>query len=443
MNGREQPQPQAAPPSHFDAIVVGGGPAGLSASLTLAAAGAKVVCLERGDWSGSKNVMGGLIFSHPTSQVVPEFWKEAPLERTISKREFWLATSDSTLKASYETEDFAKEPYNAFTVFRSRFDKWLAGEARKQGAYIITETLVEDLLWDSGRVAGVVTGRSEGELTADVVILSEGANAFLTSKAGLCGDPGPESFALGVKEILAMPREKIEDRFGLADGEGASIEAVGEITGGLPGTGFIYTNKDTISLGVGVLLKEMVNRAAEPYALLEHFKSQPQVKRLIEGASPREYAAHLIPEGGYRELPCLYADGVLVAGDAAGMVNAVYTEGANLALLAGKMAAETVLACRKLGRFDAEALGLYQTMLEQSLVLKDLRKYRDVAPFITAHPHFFTLYPELLSAMVKEFFTVDSLSKESKHRLIRKLFLSQIPTRQMLKELYEAWRVLS
>ena len=87
----------------------------------------------------------------------------------------------------------------------------------------------------------------------------------------------------------------------------------------------------------------MVDRAGEAYALLERFKAQPQVQRLIDGASPREYAAHLIPEGGYHGMPKLYGNGVLVAGDAAGMVNAVFTEGANLALLSGKMAAQTVL----------------------------------------------------------------------------------------------------
>lgn len=432
-----------SPPRRFDAVIVGGGPAGLAAAYTLASAGVEVACIERGDWPGSKNMMGGLIFSHPTSEIVPDFWKSAPLERHITKRDFWLTASDSALKASFESADFAREPYNAFSVFRSHFDKWLAGEARKKGAYIITETLVEDLLWDSGFVTGIVTGREEGELKADVVIIAEGANTFLSRKAGLYNSRPQGTFALGVKEVLALPQEKIEDRFGLDEGAGAAIEIVGEITGGLPGTGFIYTNKNTISIGVGVMLKEMVEANDEAYSILKKFKAQPQVKRLIDGASPLEYAAHLIPEGGYNEMPRLYGDGVLVAGDAACMVNAVYTEGANLALLSGKMAAETVLICRGLGRFDADALSIYQDFLERSLILKDLKKYKDVTPFISSRPQFFTVYPELLAAMIREFFTVDSLSKVEKHTLIKRLFRSQIPSRQLLKELYQAWRTLS
>ncbi len=426
----------------FDAIVVGGGPAGLAAACTLADAGACVVVIERGDWPGSKNMMGGLIFSHPTSQVVPEFWKEAPLERHVTRREIWLTTGDSALKAAYESTDFGAEPYNSFSVFRSRFDRWLGEQARARGATIITETLVEDLLWENGRVAGVRTGRPEGDLEADVVIIAEGVNPFLTQKAGLSRGVRAASMVLAVKEVLALPREKIEDRFNLEEGNGAACEIVGEITAGIPGTGFIYTNRDTISIGVGVILKDMVDRAGEAYTLLERFKAQPQVKRLIAGASPREYTAHLIPEGGYREMPRLYGDGVLVAGDAAGMVNALHTEGANLALLSGKMAAETVLHAKDHGTFDRGTLSYYARLHEKSLVMKDLIQYQDVTPFLSSHPHFFNFYPEIASAAIKEFLTVDSLSKADKRRMIMKLVKSQRPTRKLLKDLYDAWRAL-
>lgn len=436
------PSAPGGPLPRFEAIVVGGGPAGLSATYKLAEAGLKVACIERGDWAGSKNMMGGLVFSHPTSQIVPDFWKEAPLERFITRREFWLCTDDSTMKASYETEDFGVAPHNAFSVFRSRFDKWLAAQARAQGAYIITETLVDDLLRENGRVFGVRTGRPDGDLESDVVIIGEGVNNFLTEKTGLGPGMKPEFLALGVKEVLALPKDKIEDRFSLEEGEGAAIEAAGEITAGIPGTGFIYTNRDTISIGIGVMVKDMVDSVGEAYALLERFKRQPQVRRLLAGAKPREYSAHLIPEGGIHNMPRLCGDGVLVVGDAAGMVNAVHTEGANLAMLSGKMAAEAVIRCRDAGDYSADALSYYCRLLDRSLIMKDLKEYRDVAPFLSTHGHMFGLYPEVLSAAVKELLTVDSLSKSDKHRLILRMVRQHIPARRVLKDIYDIWRTI-
>ncbi|MFA5802519.1 MAG: FAD-dependent oxidoreductase [Thermoleophilia bacterium] len=442
MNPAARETAARATPSRFDAIIVGGGPAGLAAAITIAEAGLKVAVIERGDWPGSKNVMGGLIYSHPTSQIVPDFWKEAPLERHVVRRDMWMTTADSTLKASYETTDFALEPYNSFTVFRSRFDKWLAEQARARGAYIINETLVEDLLLESGKVIGVRTGRPGGDLEGNVVILAEGVNRFLTEKAGLGAKIRPATVALAVKEVLSLPKDRIEDRFNLEDGTGAALEIVGDVTGGLPGTGFIYTNRDTISIGVGVILKGLVDKVGESYELLERFKRQPQVKRLIDGAKPREYAAHLIPEGGYRDMPQLYGDGVLVAGDAAGMVNAVFTEGANLALLSGRAAGETVIRAGKTGNFSAHTLSWYGERLEKSLVIKDLKQFEDAAPFLSSHAHMFNLYPEVASAAMKELLTVDSLSKADKTRLIMRLFRSQVPTRRLVRDAYDAWRAI-
>jgi len=191
-----------------------------------------------------------------------------------------------------------------------------------------------------------------------------------------------------------------------------------------------------------VILKGLVDRVGEAYELLEIFKRQPQIKRLIDGASPCEYAAHLIPEGGFRGMPQLHGDGVLVAGDAAGMVNAVFTEGANLALLSGKLAAETVIRAQASGNFDARTLSWYSQQLEKSLIVKDLKQYQDAAPFLSSHAHMFSLYPEVVSAAIRELLTVDSLSKADKLNLIMRLFRSHIPARRLARDFYDAWRAI-
>jgi electron transfer flavoprotein-quinone oxidoreductase len=141
-------------------------------------------------------------------------------------------------------------------------------------------------------------------------------------------------------------------------------------------------------------------------------------------------------------MPALYGDGVLVAGDAAGMVNAVFTEGANLALLSGRMAAQTVLRASDFGDYSRGTLAHYAALLERSLVMKDLKQYQNVTHFLSSHKHFFSLYPEVASASIKEFLTVDTLSKADKHQLILKLVKSQRPTRAMLKDVYDAWRAI-
>ncbi|MEM5816804.1 MAG: FAD-dependent oxidoreductase, partial [Desulfitobacterium hafniense] len=197
----------------FDVIVVGGGPAGLSAAISAAQAGMKTAVIERGDYPGTKNVMGGVLYTQATNEVVPDFWKEAPLERPVIEQRYAFLSKDEILSVGYRDPAWGQPPYNAHTVLRVKFDRWLADQAVKAGVMIITETLVEDLLYHGDDVVGVRTGRAEGDLGAQVVILAEGANNFLACKAGLAKPLRPENMAVVVKEIIELPPEKIEDRF--------------------------------------------------------------------------------------------------------------------------------------------------------------------------------------------------------------------------------------
>src|SRR5580692_11758282 len=139
---------------------------------------------------------------------------------------------------------------------------------------------------------------------------------------------------------------------------------IGDITKGMLGYAFMYTNKDTIALGLGCAVDDFQRTNIKPYDLLEELKRHPLIRRYIQGSKSVEYSAHLIPEGGFNSMPPLYADGMLLAGDAAQMINPTHREGSNLAMSAGKMAGETVIEVKKKNNFSAKMLSLYRKKLD-------------------------------------------------------------------------------
>ncbi len=428
----------------FDAIVVGAGPAGLSAAYTLADNGLDVIVIERGDYPGAKNVMGGILYSEPTSQIFPDFWKEAPLERPIIEENYWLLTEGSVTKVGHRNEKFGEAPYNAFSVFRAHFDKWMGEEVKKKGGLVICETVVEDIIQKDGKVIGVSTGRTEGDIYANVVIVAEGVNSMLTQKALKMQKMNmkEDQLAVAVKEVIYLNEEKIEDRFALEKGFGATIEVIGDATKGMVGTAFIYTNKESISIGTGALMSQMIEKKISPNDLLEAFKSNPMVRPLIQGGETKEYAGHMIPEGGYNAMPKLYGNGVLVVGDSAQMVNGFHREGSNMAMISGKLAAETIVEASGKGDFSEKGLASYQSKLEESFIIKDLKKYKNASEYFDHNTELFSLYPELASDAMYNFFKVDGTpKKEMQKKMMREIFAKRSKT-SLAKDMYNFWRVL-
>jgi electron transfer flavoprotein-quinone oxidoreductase len=428
----------------FDAIVVGAGPAGLSAAYTMANNGLKVIVFERGEYPGAKNVMGGVLYRQATEDVFPEFWEEAPLERPVVESNYWFTTDGAVSKIGFRTQEFGIEPYNAFTVLRAKFDRWMGRQVEQAGALLICETVVEDIIKEDGKVIGVKTGRPNGEVYADVVVIAEGVNSMLTQEAlGMQkGYLAWDYLAVAVKEVIALPKEKIEDRFGLEDGQGATIEIIGEATKGMVGTAFIYTNYESISIGVGALMSHLINRKLNPNDLLENLKAHPAVKPLIEGGEIKEYLGHMIPEGGYKSIPKLYGNGVVIVGDAAQFVNGLHREGSNLALISGKVAGEVITKAFEKGDFTINSLAEYQQRLSETFVIKDLQKYQHASGYFEEHPELFYLYPRLASIAGKEFFTVDNIPKKEKQRIIMRKIFEQRSKWDLVKDLYKLWRVL-
>lgn len=406
----------------FDAIVVGAGPSGNAAAYTMAKEGLKVLQLERGEYPGSKNVQGAILYADALEKIIPDFREDAPLERHVIEQRLWTMDDTSYVGMHYRSEDFNEEKPNRYTIIRAQFDKWFSGKVREAGAVLLCETTVTELLRDTqGRVIGVRTDRDGGTAFADVVILGEGVNGLVGQRSGLRPELKPDSVALAVKEMHFLPREVIESRFNLKGNEGVVIEAMGTITDGMTGTAFLYTNQESISVGIGCIVSDLVDSTRTPYGLLEAFKRHPSVRPLLENSECKEYAAHLIPEGGFNAMPELYGDGWIVVGDAGQFVNAVHREGSNLAMTTGRIAGETVVWLKRRREELSKAnLAEYQRRLEDTFVMKDLKKYRKIPAFLHNNKHVFGLYPKLISAAAQTWFRVDGVDKRTKEKQIFK-----------------------
>jgi electron transfer flavoprotein-quinone oxidoreductase len=427
----------------FDAIVVGAGPSGNSAAYLMAKAGLKVLQIERGEYPGSKNVQGAILYSDALERIIPNFRDDAPLERHIIEQRLWVMDDDSFVGTHHRSDNYNKPPYNRYTIIRAQFDKWYSSKVREAGALLICETTVQELLHDGERVIGVRCDRLGGEVYADVVVLADGVNSTLARKAGFHGELDPGNVALAVKEILFMPEEVIQQRFNIKEDEGVVIELMGKVTEGMVGTGFLYTNKDSLTIGVGCMLADFKAnpQRTKPYELLEKLKRHPSIAPMIEGGEMKEYCAHLIPEGGFNAIPRVHGHGWLIVGDSAGFVNAVHREGSNLAMTSGRLAAETIIAMKAAGQApDAKALRAYKDKLDESIVMKDLKKYRNLPDVLHGNPQFFTAYPELVNRAAKTFFTVDGVDKTTKEKEIFGSFRSARRLTGLVGDAFKLWR---
>jgi electron transfer flavoprotein-quinone oxidoreductase len=400
----------------FDAIVVGAGPAGNAAAYTMAKNGLSVLQLERGEYPGSKNVQGAILYSDALEKLIPDFREDAPLERHVVEQRMWMMDDASHTGMHYRSHDFNEEKPNRYTIIRAQFDKWFSRRVREAGAIVLCETTVTELIRDTaGRVIGVRTDREGGVVLAGVVVLAEGVNGLVGHRAGLRAELKPGDVALAVKEMHFLPQEVIEQRFGVSGDEGVVIECMGTITRGMTGTAFLYTNRESISVGIGCMVGDLAESRVTPYSLLDAFKAHPSIRPLLAGSEVKEYAAHLIPEGGLRAMPEICGDGWVVAGDAAHLVNSVHREGSNLAMTSGRIAGETVVWLkRRREPCTAANLKEYRRRLEASFVMKDMRKYRDIPGMLHGNRQILDLYPRLMSRAAQIWLRVDGTDKRTK-----------------------------
>jgi electron transfer flavoprotein-quinone oxidoreductase len=397
----------------FDVVVVGAGPAGATAALVAARAGLSVCLLERGPFPGSKNMYGGVIYGRILDQVLPGWFDEAPVQRWITRRSTMVTTDDQALTIDFRNGAWSRAPYNGATAFRADFDGWLAGKAEEAGATLVCATTATGLLrGGDGRVVGVRTDRPDGDIEAGLVIAADGVNSFLAKEAGLYPHFSAEHITLGAKEVLHLGRDEIDRRFGLRDLEGLDIEMLG-CTQGIAGGGFLYTNLESIAVGVVLSVTGLARSGLRPEQVIAGMKQHPAIAPYVEGGELVEYSAHLIPEGGYRVMAELAGDGLLVTGDAAGLCLAagLWLEGVNFAIGSGLAAAQTAVEALAAGDTSAAGLAGYRRRLERSFVLQDHRKLRR-APDLLLSDRVQRLYPQLTCDVAEGIFTVENPSRK-------------------------------
>ncbi|MCS7150027.1 MAG: FAD-dependent oxidoreductase [Caldimicrobium sp.] len=401
----------------YDVVIVGGGPAGLSAGIKLVEKGFKTLLIERGRFCGAKNLFGGIIYTSSIKEIVPEFPEvdNFPAERPVTEEGYFFISKDGVVKILHTKRD----PKESYTALRAKFDAFLSDYAIKKGLDIAVKTRVLDLIWEANKVCGVIVDRptsledkTPASIEAKVVVLAEGVNRVLTERAGLVDRTvEPSEVVLAVKEVLQLPKGEMEARLGLGENRGLAIELMGEVTLGLPGTGFLYTNKNTLSFGVGIFLNKLMDLNLKPYEILERAKALSYLRELFNGAETLEYGAHLIPEWGIKAFPKLFGNGVLVVGDAAGLVNPLFREGTNLAIYSGLMASEAIKFAFEKGDFTEKALKRYEELFKESYIYKDMLMIKDLKAILLSNSQLFQVYPELMYQICHLYFSAQGRAK--------------------------------
>lgn len=416
----------------FDAIVVGAGVAGTVAAYIMAKAGLDVLVIERGNSAGSKNMTGGRLYAHVIERIMPGFAQQAPVERKVTREKISFMTEESATTLDYHREQADVPGQASYTVLRNRLDPWLMEQAEAAGAQFIPGVRVDALIREGNQVTGVQAG--DDILEANVVILADGVNSMLGRSLGMVPASSAHHYAVGVKELIGLTPEQINDRFNLSGNEGAAWLFAGSPSNGLMGGGFLYTNRDSVSLGLVCGLGDMALAQKSVPQMLEDFKQHPAVRPLIQGGKLLEYSAHMVPEGGLAMVPELVGDGVMIVGDAAGFcLNLGFTvRGMDLAIASAEAAAHAAIAAKERKDFSARTLAEYKSELEKGCVMRDMQHFRKM-PALMENPRLFTQYPRMVADIMSDMFTIDG----SPNQPMRKMILShakQVGLMNLLKD---------
>jgi electron transfer flavoprotein-quinone oxidoreductase len=353
------------------------------------------------------------MYGHALEKLIPDFTsKGAPIERRVVKERVSVMTATSASTVEYQSERLREPACASYTISRSKFDKWFSAQTEKAGAVVVNGIRVDDLLVDGSKVCGVVCGGIP--VRADAVILADGVNSLLAQKVGLKKELDPHTVAVGAKEIIRLDEKTINDRFGLAPGEGVCWLLAGHPTDGAIGGGFLYTNKETVAVGVVATVGDIGYTEVKVSEMVDRLKEHPAIRPLLEGGRLMEYSAHLVPEGGIAMVPELAADGVMIAGDAAAFViNFGYTvRGMDFAIESGRLAADAFLTAKPSGDYSKASLSCYRELLNDSFVMWDLKHYKNMPALIETR-ELFNEIPTMVDDLMAGMFVVEGHPPEN------------------------------
>ncbi len=396
----------------FDVVVVGGGVAGAVCAHELARTGHEVLLVERGPRPGSKNLSGGVFYCRVLEQVFPGFVQNAPLERRITHNRVGFLNATSHVLVDHFDARLG-EPVNAVTVLRAKLDAWLVERCEQVGVTVMSGVRVDGLVSQDARVVGVRAG--EDELRCHVVVAADGVNSFLARDAGVRAKESADHLAVGVKSVIGLPRTAIEDRFQVCGDDGVAYALVGDCTMSVAGGGFVYTNTESVSVGVVLRLDDLTAKGVSSSDVHDHFLAHPVIAPLIAGGEPLEYGCHLTIENGpVMASHDLTRPGLVVIGDAAGFTLNTGLTIRGMDLAAGSAIAAAVAIDRSLaaGDFSQQAMDGYVAELAASFVGADMRRYARTPAFLE-NPRLYSDYGRLAADVFRDVYDHDLAPRRS------------------------------
>ncbi len=422
----------------FDALIIGAGPSGLSAGYFLAKKGFSVAVLERGMEVGSKNVFGGRIYSHVFDKNFQGWRNEAPVERWIKKEKLSLLCENGSVNFEFERG----KRQDSFTAFLSPFLRWMASLVESEGGIVATGVKVDSIIFDDLFAKGIRAGPDE--IYADYVIIAEGGNTLLLEKHKIKKTPTLNKTSLGIKEVIKLGESTINNRLSLEDDEGVAQFILGQPLHGLLGGGFFYTMKEYITIGVVVRLSEFTDNNFNAQDLVEDLRLSTHFSKILEGGTPAEYSAHLVTESGYEGvMKKPYGNGFLIVGDAAGfLLNTGFTiRGVDMAVESGRLAAEAIARAHKEGGNSEEQLSCYKKMLDDSFIMKNLKKFSKANEFLS-NKKIYESYVNLACSTVSDIFYEGAEANRVFESFKNSLKKERISLFSFLKDMWEAYRSL-
>ncbi len=392
----------------FDVAIIGGGPAGITAAAVLGKKGYTTIVLEAGVFPGAENWSGTAYFAENLVREEAfgsDLFEQAPYERNLVKRGFSMYDGVSHFGLSYKNDDTFR---NCYTVLRPVFDRYLSEKVQEMGVTVLPETTVQSLIRENGRVIGCHTER--GPVYAECTFLAEGDAAHLTTQEGYEQEDverkGPE-FLQGIKEVIELEPEVIEERFNVEPGKGSASEVLvrnGNFNGSsvrLNMGGFIYTNRNSISIGLVLPVHNLKTQfQGDHNALMEWFKNLPEINRLIEGGEMTSFGTKIIRGGGYQEIPQIVDNGLAIGGAATGIgLDFPYPNFTGPATYMGYLFGKAYHKIRNNGEEPTKSAlqNHYRSPLEDSHYYKNVRYLQDFPSYVEKTEVFFERQIDLVA----------------------------------------------